>query len=267
VKVTRWEVGASLLGLAFAAPFVFSNLWGLGVALVCADALWLLTRIEVVARAGVAGRYASLRGRLAAVRLVFIGVVYAAVIYGILVVRHDLSPRARVAFVADFAMAGLGFMLLGELKRGGDDTLNWIFGARAERKVGAALAFFAHRGYLVLHGYPKDWGGDIDHIVCGRTGAYIIETKSYGFRSRDLRQAALNAWWLRERLRATWVTGVLCVAEDREAELKGKVWVVGHAQLVPWLEDQRNQPVDPESARRVLLESFEDVTGGASASG
>lgn len=265
MKVRRCEVATSLLGLALAVPFVFSNIWGLGVALVSADALWFLTRIKVVDRPGVAGRYATLRGRLAAVRLIFIGVVYAAVIYGLVIVRHDLSPRARVAFVADFAMAGLGFMLLGELKRGGDDTLNWIFGACAERKVGASLAFFAHRGYLVLHGYPKDWGGDIDHIVCGRTGAYIIETKSYGFRTRDLRQTALNAWSLRERLRATWVTGVLCVAEDREAELKGKVWVVGHAQFVPWLADQQNQPVDPESARRVLLEFLDDVTGAAAA--
>lgn len=266
MKVIRWEVAASLLGLAFAVPFVFSNVWGLGVALVCADALWFLTRIKVVDRPGMPGRYATIRGRLAAVRLAFIALVYAAVSYGFLIVRHDLSPRARVAFVADFAMAGLGFMLLGELKRGGDDTLNWIFGARAERKIGAALAFFADRGYLVVHGYPKDWGGDIDHVVCGRTGAYIIETKSYGFRSRDLRQTALNAWWLRERLHAPWVTGILCVAEDREAELKGKVWVVGHAQLVPWLADQRNQPVDPESARRILLESLDAVMGAAAAS-
>jgi len=63
--------------------------------------------------------------------------------------------------------------------------------------------------------YNKDKGGDIDHILCGSNGAFVIETKSYGFRGRDIRQTALNAWWLGQKLGVSWVTGVLCVDDDR----------------------------------------------------
>jgi len=49
------------------------------------------------------------------------------------------------------------------------------------------------------------------------------------------------------------VTGVLCVDENRSPEKKDNVWVVSHAQLVDWLQQQRNVPVDPDQARARLL--------------
>ena len=253
MRVKSWEPVVGLFGIAFALLFVFSNVWGLGAALLATDALWLLTRAEIVEKQGRPGRYATLRGRLGVVRLFFICLIYAAVIYGLFIVRHDLSGNTRVALVADFGLAGLAFMLFGELQRSGDDTLSWFLGAHAERKVGAALNQFVDRGWLVVHGYKRDRGGDIDHLLCGQTGAYIVETKSYGFRSRDIRQTAINAWWLRQKLGVRWVTGVLCVDEDRPPEQKGRIWVVSHRDLVPWLESQRNQPVDPQQARATLL--------------
>jgi Nuclease-related domain len=253
MRVDRWELAVSVVGLVFASVFLFSNVWGLGVALVCVDALWLLTRLEIVEKQSGPGRYATLRGRLGAVRLLFIVGIYAAVIYGLFIVRHDLSGRARAALIADFGLAGLAFMLLGELERSGDDMLNWLVGARAERKVGLPLNQFADRGWLVVHGYKKDRGGDIDHVLCGPNGAFIVETKSYGFRRRDVRQTALNAWWLRQKLGVPWVTGVLCVDEDRPPEHRDRIWVVSHRDLIGWLEAQRNQPVDPDEARMTLL--------------
>jgi len=253
VRVKPWEVGVACIALAVALVFVFSNVWGLGIALVSADALWLLTRVEIHERHAQPGRYATLRGRLGVTRLALILVIYAAVFYALYIVRNDLSPNARVAVIANLALAGFAFMLLGELKRSGDDTLNWLNGARAERRVGQGLTQFADRGWLVLHGYKKDWGGDIDHVLCGPTGAYIVETKSYGYRSRDIRQTAVNAWGLRQKLGVPWVTGVLCVDEDRPPEQKGRIWVVSHRDLIPWLGTQRNQPVDLEIARAALL--------------
>ncbi len=65
------------------------------------------------------------RASLDTVRLFFIFVIYAAVIYGLFIVHHDLSSKARVTLIADFGLAGFAFMLLGELQRSGDDTLNW----------------------------------------------------------------------------------------------------------------------------------------------
>jgi len=151
------------------------------------------------------------------------------------------------------ALVGFAFMLGGEFQRGSDDVRKWFVGACAERKVGRALNQFADRGWLVLHGYKKDRGGDIDHILCGPNGGYVIETKSYGFRRWDIGQTTLNAWWLREKLAVPWVTGVLCVEGDHPAERRDKIWVVGQDSLIPWLESQRNQPVDAQRARAVLF--------------
>jgi len=252
LTIHRWELGVATLGGLFALIYLVSNTWGVGLGLLFADALWLLTRIEIVEQPGAPGRYATLRGRLGVIRLVLLFGVYAALFYGLWIIRADDASRLRVGVVAEFALAGFGLLLLGELKRSGDDMVNWVLGARAERRVGRDLERLREHGWFVLHGYKRDWGGDIDHVVCGPHGAYMIETKSYKFRSRDLRRAAWNAAWLKEKLGLTWVTAVLCVDETREASLEGKIWVMGHEQLLPWLEGQRNAPVDPEAARRAL---------------
>jgi len=68
-----------------------------------------------------------------------------------------------------------------------------------------------------------------------------------------VRQTALNAWWLRQKLGGPWVTAVLCVDEDRPPERRDRIWVVSHRDVITWLETQRNQPVDPERARQMLL--------------
>jgi hypothetical protein len=249
VKVRRWEAGAAFVGVAFAAIFVFSNTAGLGWALLTADALWIVTRVEIVERHDVAGWYTTQRGRLGVAKLLLLFGIYSAAIWSFFLIGHDLGHRARAGIVADFALAGLCFMLLGELRRSGDETLNWIVGARAERRTGTLLDTYRARGWLVLHGYKRDWGGDIDHIVCGSAGAYAIETKSYGFRSRDVRQTAINAWWLRERLGVRWVTGILCVDEDRVPEQHGKIWAVGQNHLLDFISRQHNAVIDPAVAR------------------
>lgn len=253
MRLKRWETAVGILGIGFAAIFIFSNVSGLGLALLAADLLWLITRIEILEEHDAPGHYTTLRGRLGVLKLVLLFAIYGAAIYGLFVIRHDLPHNARAAIVADFAIAGLCFMLLAELTRSSDDALNWIQGARAERAIGAQLAILEDQGWLVLHGYKKDRGGDIDHIVCGPNGAFIIETKSHGYRAGDLRQARTNAWWLHTKLDARWwVTGVLCVNEDRAPEEKDKVWVVGHPHLIDWLRQQHNSPVDPDFARSQL---------------
>jgi hypothetical protein len=253
VRLRPWEIFAGCLGVAFAAIFIFSNTSGLGFALLAADALWILTRIEIVERHDQPGRYTTLRGRLGIVKLVLLMAIYATAIWGLLMIRHDLGAKSRAGAIADFAIAGLCFMLLGELSRSGNATLKWFTGARAERVNGTSLDNFKERGWLVLHGYKRDRGGDIDHIVCGPAGAYAIETKSYGFRSGDIRQTAINAWWLREKLGVRWVTGILCVDEDRRPELKGRIWVVGRDHLLAFIEEQRNAGIDPALAKERLV--------------
>jgi hypothetical protein len=252
VRLKRWEAVTGCIGAAFAVLFVFGNTSGLGFALLAADALWVLTRIEIVERLDQPGRYTALRGRLGIVKLVLLMGIYGAAIWGLFIIRGDLGAKARAGVIGDFAIAGLCFMLLGELNRSGDATLNWFKGAKAERDNGTRLDALKERGWLVLHGYKRDRGGDIDHVVCGSAGVYAIETKSYEFRSRDIRQTAINAWWLRQKLGIRWVTGILCVDEDRQPEPKGRIWVVGRDHLLEFIEQQRNAGMDPAQAQERL---------------
>jgi hypothetical protein len=263
MRLKRWETGAGILGIAFAAIFIFSNVSGLGLALLAADTLWIITRIEILEDHERAGHYTTLRGRLGVLKLVLLFAIYGAAVYGLFVIRHDLPHAARAAVIGDFAIAGLCFMLLAELNRSAEDALNWFKGSRAERTIGAELAAFKEQGWLVLHGYKKDRGGDIDHILCGPNGAYAIETKSYGYRAGDLRQARTNAWWLREKLGVRcWVTGVLCVDGQSRPEEKDQVWVVSHTDLVDWLRGQHNVAVSPDEARERLLPPSISDSGG-----
>jgi hypothetical protein len=252
LRVKGWEGVAGLIGVAFALIFVFSNASGIGFGLLCACGLWFLARVQIIERAGAAGRYARLRGLLGVAKTVLLLGIYAAVAYGLVIVHSD-ARRLRVGLVAEFALAGLAFLLLRELNESGNDALNWTIGARAERHVGSELAKLDSQ-WLVIHGYKRDWGGDIDHILSGPTGVYIVETKSYAFRGSDLKRTAWNAAWLKEKLSVPWVTAILCVNDDLEPIQRGVVWVMGHDKLVPWLVTQRNVTVHPNRLRERLLE-------------
>jgi hypothetical protein len=252
VRLKAWEVAVSVAAAGFATFFLFSNVSGLGFGLLAADVLWVTTRIEILENHAVPGYYTTLRGKLGMLRLALLLGLNGAAIYGIGLVEHDLGPRARATFVADFAIIGLCFMLLNELRRSGAAAMNWFVGARAEREIGEKLGVFKERGWLLLHGYLRE-RGDIDHILCGPRGVYAIETKSYGYRPSDVGQVARNAAWLRDQLGAKWVTGVLCVDDDRPPWRKDQIWVVGHQDLVGWLENYRDAPVDPEDARARLV--------------
>jgi len=252
MRLKAWEVVVAFAAGAFAAVFLFSNVSGLGFGLLAADVLWVTTRIEILENHDKPGNYTTLRGKLGILKLGLLLGINGAAIYAIVFIEHDVGARARATFVADFAIIGLCFMLLTELRRSGDAAMRWFVGARAEREVGESLAVFKSRGWLLLHGYKRE-RSDIDHILCGPRGAYAIETKSYGYRPRDVGQVARNAAWLRDQLGAKWVTGVLCVDDDRPPWRKDQIWVVSHRDLVGWLENYRDAPIDPSDARARLL--------------
>jgi len=104
-KLKFWKRAEGVLGIAIATIFIFSNTSGFGFA-----------------RVGVA-------------KLVLLCTIYAAAIWAFFMIKHDLAPNARAAVIADFAIAGLCVMLLGELKRSSDATLNMFKGAGAESKT------------------------------------------------------------------------------------------------------------------------------------
>jgi hypothetical protein len=250
VTLRLWELCLGVLAAIFAGVFLVGGEPLFGVALLLADSLWLITRAAIRPDTSQPGRYARMRGRLGLTKTVLILGVYAAVAVAAFGLHH--VPASDTKVTAEFALAGLAFMLVRELKEASDVALNWLTGSRAEADVGRRLSSLSSPDWLVLHGVPKDRGGDVDHVVCGPGGAFAIETKSYRFRRSDIGQAAGNAAWLKETLGLRWATGVLCVPGSRPASKNGVIWVVGDDELVPWLEKQRGGAVDLGAARDAL---------------
>src|SRR5690349_12044458 len=122
MRLKRWEMAIGVLGIGVASIFIFSNIAGLGLALLAANLLWLITRIEILEDHAEPGHYTTLRGRLGVLKLVLLFAIYGAATYGLFVIRHDLPHNARAAVVADFAIAGLCFMLVAELNRSCEDA-------------------------------------------------------------------------------------------------------------------------------------------------
>lgn len=107
--------------------------------------------------------------------------------------------------------------------------------------------------YFVAYDLYLARGGNIDHVVCGPTGAFAIETKTNRYREADLATARRRAQWLSTKLDNHWVTPVICLANrEQKPYRRDRVWIMDRSALRPWLESQREQPIDPRRARRAL---------------
>ncbi|WP_372408217.1 nuclease-related domain-containing protein [Streptomyces luteireticuli] len=56
---------------------------------------------------------------------------------------------------------------------------SWYTGLDGERQVGRELERLAPKRWRVLHGVPKNNGGDIDHLLIGPGGVFSINTKTH----------------------------------------------------------------------------------------
>jgi hypothetical protein len=133
-------------------------------------------------------------------------------------------PRSWRLWVGLIALA-----MIAVAKRIVDRSESWLAGGLGERAVGDALSVLEAEGYVVLH--DLDTGrGNVDHVVLGPTGAFVIETKAWkgsvypakGGRqlmcnkrdeTRALRQASAEAMEIKKRLRGaaidTWIGAVI----------------------------------------------------------
>jgi hypothetical protein len=120
----------------------------------------------------------------------------------------------------------------------------WTLGARAEAAVGLELNGLKTRGFTVMHDVPQVREGNVDHLVCGPTGVFLIETKSGRYQASHLTKAKRQAAKLHREL-GVWVTPVICRPGSKVFK-HGGVWVVPPTSLVAWIEHQRNAPCDPQ---------------------
>jgi len=119
-------------------------------------------------------------------------------------------------------------------------------GRNGEAVVGEALEELRWERYIVLHDIPFAGEGNIDHLVSGPNGVYLIEAKLGSYLPVHLKKAKRQAAKLTDEL-GVLVTPVLCVGlNEGDPYRHGGVQVVGFDALLPWLREQSNPPVEFE---------------------
>jgi hypothetical protein len=162
--------------------------------------------------------------------------------------------HAAVGTALSLGAAWIAFVYRDEIFHLSDRARDHVIGLHSERVVQERLRQLEDRCF-VQHDVGLPWGGNIDHVVCGPTGAFAIETKTNRYLPRDLGVPRGRAKWLSTKLGDHWVTPVIClVNRDQLPYERDRVWVMGVTELVPWLEGRRDRPIEPNVAFRVLGE-------------
>jgi Nuclease-related domain len=124
----------------------------------------------------------------------------------------------------------------------------WRLGAAAEQAVGETLDQLRGEGFDVRHDIEQAGEGNIDHLVIGPTGAFLIETKATRYLDRHLVKAKRQAAKVHDDV-GRWVVPVICLhrRKSQSFEVRG-VWIVPHAALLDWIRGYR-KPRRRTSAR------------------
>jgi hypothetical protein len=136
------------------------------------------------------------------------------------------------------ALAALETCLLVEVHRRGDAALRWLKGSVSEEVVGELIDQLREQGWLVVHNVPKDFGGDVDHVLCGPNAVFVVETKSTPFAWKHAGQAQGNARFIEYRLRGVLseaVTPIVCVAAKQKPVRRGSVWVMSREHIAEFV--------------------------------
>jgi hypothetical protein len=185
--------------------------------------------------------------------------------------RRSALVWALVAALIAVALFSIGLILSGRatiltsvlvialavlLKLRGDSAIDaampWRWGAKAEIEVGRALDSLKREGYEVLHDIQRGREANLDHVVSGPSGVYLVETKSHRFKATAPKRAKRQAKWLRHEV-GTWVTPVICVLRRRKPAFQAEgVWVVPAHSILDWIRSQSNKPADPAQFKRWL---------------
>jgi len=95
----------------------------------------------------------------------------------------------------------------------------------------------------VLHDIEQSGEGNIDHLVSGPNGVYLVETKERRYEDRHVVKVKRQAAKLHDEL-GVWVTPVICLYERQGGPFRTQgVWVVPRQHLLDWLREQNHPPV------------------------
>lgn len=236
MRLGRWDWLGTCFGLFVALAEFLAGLPLVAVGVLAGTGAWAAIHVRLLDRPGVPGGYATRRARLEVAQTLLLAaaaVAVVALLIGTSVAHWQRTVQGNVAAVA---LAGLEVLLLAELTRRNDSALNWVIGSRAERAVAEELEPLRTAGWLVVRDWPRQRGGNIDHVVCGPRGAFAIETKSRFLRSQ-LAQAAGAAAEVQRKRGCGWVQAVICPDDPSfvAPRKSGVIWIVPRAQLREWL--------------------------------
>lgn len=180
------------------------------------------------------GRVWFLAGLLVAVSLASVGLT--------------VSKRATV--LSSVLIIAIAVLLKLKADRAVDKAMPWRWGAKAEKEVGAVLNELRNEGFVVMHDIEQCGEGNIDHLVSGPTGVYLIETKSHRYAEGAPLKAKRQAAKVHDSL-GVWVTPVICVHRRRKPAFQAQgVWVLPQREVLDWIRKQRNRPVEFERLAR-----------------
>jgi hypothetical protein len=122
-----------------------------------------------------------------------------------------------------------------------ESGVRWGKGGNAEVAVGTALDSLRQEGYVVMHDLDRVVPGNVDHLVSGPSGVFMIETKFRRYENSDLPKARRVAKTVADDLGIRWVQPVICCAKRSYGPIADKgVAVVGLQQLLPYVRSQAN---------------------------
>jgi hypothetical protein len=122
----------------------------------------------------------------------------------------------------------------------------WLKGARAESAVGAELDELRHDGYIVMHDVMFGGEGNLDHLVSGPNGVFLVETKFKRYEMHQLTKVKRQAARVHDAL-DHFVTPVMCAGVRNKPPYRHeKVWIAGRGQLADLIRRLEETPVDPE---------------------
>jgi hypothetical protein len=162
----------------------------------------------------------------------------------------NLTGHRALAIVALAFTLILSYLVWKPLAPKVDAAVHWIEGARAEEAIGDLLNELRNEGFVVMHDIEQVGEGNVDHLVSGPTGVFMIESKTRHYENGDLAKATWRAKNLRKQL-GVWVTAVICIHERTGNLFRQKnVWIVPEPALLDWIREQKNRPVPFERLAR-----------------
>jgi|GEM_PF-2539282 len=172
--------------------------------------------------------------------LVFTALLLAGSCVGLIL---KFSHHPRLAIAASALSLVFALIVWRRLDRKTREAVNWLRGARAEEAIGDLLNELRGEGFIVMHDIPQEFEGNVDHLVSGPTGVFMIESKARGYQAEALGKAKRQARKLHDEL-DNWVVPVICIHNrDREPFRHEKVWVVPEQHVLNWIRAQHETPV------------------------